>query len=266
MRERLEQLLPTRRSRVIAGAMAAVAVVAIAVMVLVAALRGGDTTREGVAAGKTEATSEPTADDSSPAGPVEEGQPEPHLDGPVDDVQQDEVPAVAAAPDTSSKVSAADRAKALRGRDSVGEQAPGTVNDKVRSEEGTQAPIYPTGATTEAVADTTDTTKDDFAFALGVVSGKTVTAAKDQCLLDWATATLPTKNNVGELSVQSVCGTSAAVLVGGYGVNGRDLTGRAAEQPAFADVKGLLFGPTAVRYASVATTDNKAVLFVVAPA
>jgi len=266
IRERLEQLLPNRRSRVIAGSMTAVAVLVIALMVVLAILPKGDTTTEGVPTAAGTPTGASTPGTAEPAEGGEVPEPTPHLDGPVAEVAQDEVPSPPKSTDTGSKVSAEDRAKALSARDTVTESAPGTVNGKVRPEEGTQAPIYPTGFTSEPVVNTTDTTKGDFGFALGVVAGTSVTASNDQCFVDWAKTALPTKRDVGDLSVQTVCGVPAAVLVGGYGVNGRDLTGRAAEQPAFADVKSLLFGPSTVRYASVATADNKAVMFVVAPA
>lgn len=92
----------------------------------------------------------------------------------------------------------------------------------------------------------------------------TVTATPDACLLDWATAALPTFEGESVTSVQTVCDREAAVIAGGYGTVGRDMIGRAIDVPEYSNLQHVIFGHEDLSYASVATTSGGGVLIVVA--
>jgi len=93
-----------------------------------------------------------------------------------------------------------------------------------------------------------------------------VTLVADACLLDWATAELPTLTGAFS-GVMSVCGRDAAVVYGGYSTSVTDLALHAQyapdkkERAALSDV---VYKNERLGYASVATDDGKGVLMVVA--
>jgi hypothetical protein len=135
------------------------------------------------------------------------------------------------------------------------------------TEKRTTADALPTvsispGAT---IVNTTDGLMDEFRFDLRTseTGVDTLTMSADRCLLHWAMATLPTRSDSASLKTEQVCGRTAAVLVGGYSTSVNDMVDRASAGDAN-DVKAVLFGLSALDYASVASDDGKAVLIVVA--
>lgn len=118
------------------------------------------------------------------------------------------------------------------------------------------------------VLDTTIGTADLFGMLL-TAENPNVQLERDQCLLDWATTTLPTLSGSASSGIAPVCGRVAAVMYGGYSTSVRDLNLHANYAPNKAERAGLsnvLFENDWLSYASVATSDGQGVLLVVAPA
>lgn len=115
-----------------------------------------------------------------------------------------------------------------------------------------------------AIIDTTDGLMTDFGSDLEYEQaiGK-VNMTKSGCLLDWAMTTLPASAGRGEAYVTTVCGKTAAVIVGGYSVSGRDMISKAMSSQAHAPLKAVIFGTNALNYAAIASTDGEAVMIVV---
>lgn len=94
----------------------------------------------------------------------------------------------------------------------------------------------------------------------------TVETIKDQCLIDWAKTSLPAYNDKSFIGIETVCDRPAAVLVGGYGVSGRDLVGRAGDNDADAALREILFGKPVLHIGAAMTSDAGAVIVVVTAA
>ena len=115
------------------------------------------------------------------------------------------------------------------------------------------------------IVDSTDYLITNFGRDVDVFQTSTaVSMAKDTCLLDWARATLPTMNGAGKAYTTDVCGRTAAVIVGGSSVSGRDMILRALYNSSNSSLKGVVFGAPTLTYASVASNDGKAIMVVVA--
>jgi hypothetical protein len=130
-----------------------------------------------------------------------------------------------------------------------------------RSADEALPPVKLTGA---AIIDTTDGLIDNFGGDLEYEQDiGQISVTKSSCLLDWAMTSLPGSAGRGEAYVTNVCGQTAAVIVGGYSVSGRDMIIRALRSPEHAPLKGVIFGAKALNYAAVASTDGEAVMIVV---
>jgi hypothetical protein len=149
---------------------------------------------------------------------------------------------------------------AQQAQSAAGPVQPGHAVAK-RSADEALPPVKLTGA---AIIDTTDGLIDNFGADLEYEQDiGHISMTKSSCLLDWAMTSLPGMAGRGEAYVTTVCGQSAAVIVGGYSVSGRDMIIRALRSPEHAPLKGVIFGAKALNYAAVASTDGEAVMIVV---
>jgi hypothetical protein len=119
-----------------------------------------------------------------------------------------------------------------------------------------------------AVVDTTAGTASLLGLLLGYQNPDAI-LNRDDCLLDWAEAMLPTVNGATFSGVMSVCDRDAAVMYGGYSTSVRDLNLHAQNAPdktVRTALSKVLFKNDQLGYASVSTEDGRGVLLVVAAA
>ncbi|WP_185204236.1 hypothetical protein [Glaciihabitans sp. INWT7] len=120
------------------------------------------------------------------------------------------------------------------------------------------------------IVDTSNGLSRDFGFDVQYL-GSTVLPSEpaavavhlDACFLEWAKTTLAASNGLSGTHAETVCGRDAAVIIGGYGVEGRDLIGRAVDGFGTSPTAPILFGHEALAYASAATSDGKGIIIVV---
>lgn len=169
----------------------------------------------------------------------------------------------------AERVSEEDRAESLARAEEAQKgivtpgQADRVVTHQMRVEE-----VEMTGS---PIVDTTDDLLEDFGlsaeFMIQVSTGKTpesITMSKDDCLLGWAREALASFDGQGVVETREVCGRVAAVFAGGFGMGSRDLLNDVLTNGESDPAYDLIFGATALDFASVSTEDSKGVLTVVA--
>lgn len=119
------------------------------------------------------------------------------------------------------------------------------------------------------VTDITDDLSDRFSRDLAhqghMYSGDKpleITLVADECLVDWAIASLPETDGLAGLGVQEVCGRDVVVLAGGFGLEPGDMFGQARFEEDRSDLRDVLFGVEEISFAAVTTEGGTGVLYV----
>jgi hypothetical protein len=142
---------------------------------------------------------------------------------------------------------------------------PGTAQSSRSSVDAPPRAVFTSSAT---VIDTTARTMSGFELDVSAVpkssSGAPVIATENTCLASYAARALPILRS-SYIKSAEICGHRVAAIAGGYSTTERDLLSHAAFNPKDSALRPLIFGSPSLSYASVASSDGKAVMVLVAP-
>lgn len=107
-------------------------------------------------------------------------------------------------------------------------------------------------------------TVDITAYTVTGVETAPVQMSTDPCLRDWAEARLSGSDGEYVMGLETACGRDVAVMIAGYGHDGRDLIAQSDFDRSDRKLHSILFDSRRLLYAAASTEDNQANIVVVA--